>query len=495
MVDETAEDHIWIAAPYDPFSEREVTQNLVGKFMEQEDSIPSETASYTYDALYMLKAAYEAGATKDTLIDTIKGMVFNNLVIGDDITFDENGDRNDVAMITIAVDQGNFVSANEPIDTTGVIFAILDPEAEPIKIAIAGPMTGGGAQQGQYAMIGAEIAVDEIEAAGGILGHPIELVPMDDKGDPAEAATVAQRLVDDPDIQVVVGHLWSSATLAAMPIYDAAGMPVITPTSSNSTVTQQGWKNLIRVCLRDKIQAPQIAALLVNNKGSMNVAIFFANDDYGVGFRDEAKATVEELGGKVVYEAPYKPNVDKDFTVQLEAAVNAGADGILLGTQQAEGGLIVSQASQMGLFEDIPFFVGNAGLLYQLFLDYVDTTAEPHIFIGAPYDPFSERPVTQSFVAKFMEQEDSIPSETASYTYDALKMIARIINSGGTRETLVSRIKATTFNNLIIGDNITFDEFGDRNDTAMISIGVKDAAFYSTGETIDTTGVTFDIEQ
>ncbi len=231
-------------------------------------------------------------------------------------------------------------------------------------------MTGGGAQQGQYAMIGAEIAREEINAMGGINGRPIELVPMDDKGDPAEAATVAQRLVDDPRIEVVVGHMWSSATLAANPIYIEAGMPVITPTASNTAVTTQGWDNLIRVCLSDKIQAPQMAALLVNNKDVKKAAIFYANDDYGRGLLEQAKMTIGQLGGEVVYEAPYKPNVDKDFTVQLEAAVNAGADGILLAAQQAEAGLIVSQASQMGIFEDIPVFVGNAGMLYQLFLDH-----------------------------------------------------------------------------------------------------------------------------
>jgi branched-chain amino acid transport system substrate-binding protein len=354
-------------------------------------------------------------------------------------------------------------------------------------------MTGDGAQQGQYAMIGAEAARDEINAAGGINGQPIKLVAMDDKGDPAEAATVAQRLVDDKTVQVVVGHMWSSATLAAEPIYIKAGMPVLTPTASNVTVTHSGFNNLIRICLNDAIQAPQMAALLVNNLKATKIAVFYANDDYGRGLLDQAKKTAQALGAKVVYEAPYKPNIDKDFTVQLEAAVAAGADSVFLGSQQAEGGLIVSQASQAGIFDKIPTFVGNAGMLYQLFLDRVDKTAEEHIWLAAPYDVFSERPVVANFVKMFMEKENSLPSETASYSYDALHMIADAYNAGATRETLIAKIKTMTFTDLVVSDNVSFDQNGDRNELGMFAIRVKDGKFVSANTKIDTTNVTFDI--
>lgn len=361
------------------------------------------------------------------------------------------------------------------------------------KIAVAGPMTGDGAQQGQYAMIGAEFARDEINAEGGIDGKMIELVAMDDKGDPAEAATVAQRLVDDSSIQVVVGHMWSSATLAANPIYIKAGMPVLTPTASNSKVTAQGWANLVRICLKDTIQAPQMAALLVNNLKAKNIAVFYANDDYGRGLLDTAKKTAEELGASVVYEAPYKPNIDKDFTVQLEAAVAAGADSVLLGSQQAEGGLIVSQASQAGIFDKIPTFVGNAGMIYQLFLDRVDKDAEDHVYLVDPYDPFSERPVVKNFVAKFMEKENSIPSETASYSYDAIRIIAEAYKAGATRETLIEKIKSMDFKDmLVVSDNVTFDQNGDRNEKSMITVRVKDGKFVSGNMVIDITNVTFE---
>jgi branched-chain amino acid transport system substrate-binding protein len=353
-------------------------------------------------------------------------------------------------------------------------------------------MTGDGAQQGQYAMIGAQIAADEINAAGGINGQQIKLEAMDDKGDPAEAATVAQRLVDDKSVQVVVGHMWSSATLAAEPIYVKAGMPVLTPTASNIAVTHSGFTNLIRICLNDSIQAPQMAALLVNNLKAKKIAVFYSNDDYGRGLLDQAKKTAQQLGSSVVYEAPYKPGVDKDFTVQLDAAVAAGADSIFLASQQSEGGLIVSQASQGGIFDKIPTFVGNAGLLYQLFLDRVDKTAEDHLSIAAPFDPFADRPVVTSFDQKFAAKENSIPSETAAYSYDALIMIRDAYKAGATRATLVDKIKSMTFTDLVVSGNVSFDKNGDRNEKAMVIVRIKDGKFVSSSTPIDITNVTFD---
>ena len=365
-------------------------------------------------------------------------------------------------------------------------------EGEPIKLAVVGPMTGDAAQQGLYAMTGAEIALEEINAAGGIDGHPVELVKMDDKGDPTEAALVAQRIVDDESIFAVVGHMWSSPTLAAMPIYNEAGIPVLTPTASNKDVTAMGWDNLVRICLKDIIQAPQMAALLSNNLGAKKIAVFYANDDYGRGVLEQASLGFEQVGAEVVYEAPYKPNVDKDFTVQLTAALDAGADGILLGTQQEEGGLIMSQASQLGVFEQIPHFVGNAGMLYQLFLDRLDEESEQHIWIGAPYDMFRDKPHVKAFVETFQEREGSTPSETGSYTYDAVYIIKKAVEDGGaTKDNLIVTIKSMEFENMIVSDSVSFDENGDRNERGMFAVVVRDGKFTSGEMQIDVTGLTF----
>ena len=362
----------------------------------------------------------------------------------------------------------------------------------PFVVAVVGPMTGGGAQQGQYAMTGAQIAADEINAAGGINGQPIKLMPMDDQGDPSVAATVAQRLVDDPTVQVVIGHLWSSALLAAEPIYVKAGMPVLTPSASNVQVTHSGYNNVIRVCLNDAMGVPPAIAELVNNEKSKKIAVLYSNDDYGVGALAQAKTTAAQLGAQVVYAGAYKPNVDTDFTVQLTAAVASGADSMFLASQQTEGGLIVSQASKLGVFDKIPNWDANDGVMYQAFLDRVDSTAESHIMVVAPYDPFANRKPVQDFVNKFMaQQQNATPSETAWFSYDALKIVQDAYKAGATRATLIDKIKSMTFTDLLTSNSVTFDKNGDRAVVQMFNLGIKAGKFYSTGTTPDLTGVTF----
>jgi len=361
----------------------------------------------------------------------------------------------------------------------------------PFVVAVVGPMTGGGAQQGQYAMTGAQIAVDQINAAGGINGQPVKLEPMDDQGDPAVAATVAQSLVSDPNVQVVIGNLWSSALLAAEPIYVKAGMPVLTPSASNVAVTHSGFNNVIRVCLNDAMGVPPAVAELVNNEKSKKIAVLYSNDDYGVGALAQVKQVAAELGAQVVYAGAYKPNADTDFTVQLTAAVAAGADSMFLASQQTEGGLIVSQASKLGVFDKIPNWDANDGVLYQAFLDRVDATAESHILVVAPYDPFANRAPVQNFVSKFMaQQQNATPSETAWFSYDALMIARDAYAAGATRANLIDKIKGMTFTDLLTSDKVTFDQNGDRAVAQMFNLGIKNDKFYSTGTTPDLTGVT-----
>ena len=133
------------------------------------------------------------------------------------------------------------------------------------KIGIACPLTGTSATYGEIMLAGAQIAVDEINAAGGVNGHQLELVSLDDKNDPSEAALVAQRFCDMEDIQMVIAHGASSVTLAAAPIYEAAHMPFMSPASSAPALTQQGYSYYVRFGVRDDRVAPQIIAFLGNN--------------------------------------------------------------------------------------------------------------------------------------------------------------------------------------------------------------------------------------
>ena len=361
---------------------------------------------------------------------------------------------------------------------------------EPIYFGLTGPFTGGGASQGEFAEVGAMKAVEEINAAGGINGRPIELVIYDDKGDPQEAALVAQRYVDDPRITAVIGPLWSSCTMAAMPIYEEAGMPVLTPTSSADEVTQQGWTQLIRLGLRNAIQAPQRAAFLMNNMGRKKVAVFYANSANGRSALERTKEVAAQLGAEIVDEEPVNTGVDTDFTVQLTRAENAGADGIFITAQYNEGSLIVSQAAQLGLMTDQKIILVSSGaLLHDVVRERVGPDAQDGFYIVVPDDFFSDRPVVKELREYFEEVKGTAPNQTGAYSYDGLHVVARAMNEGATKETLIETIKSMTFTNLIIGDEIQWGPEGDRQDIKSAVVKVQDHEFVSAGMIVDTTGL------
>ena len=186
--------------------------------------------------------------------------------------------------------------------------------AEPLTIALATPMTGSSGAMGLNGNRGADVAVAEINAAGGIDGRPVRFEVFDDRGTPRDAATVAQRIADDEDKYFAVcGHVNSSATLAAMPIYSDAGTPVLCPSSSNPSITEQGWTDFIRLTGRDDYGAQEYSGFMINNLKKRKLGIFFVNNDFGRGLRNEIVKAVDVLHGQIAAEGTFTPNVDRDF--------------------------------------------------------------------------------------------------------------------------------------------------------------------------------------
>ena len=144
--------------------------------------------------------------------------------------------------------------------------------AEPIKIAVVGPMTGDAADYGHWLQRGTFLAAEEINKAGGVGGRKIELVLFDDLCQPAEAVMAGHRIAADESLFAVIGHVCSSATLAAGPIYDAAGLTVVTGSSTNPLVTEQGWTHLFRTITSDADQGPEIAKLGIEERALLELA-------------------------------------------------------------------------------------------------------------------------------------------------------------------------------------------------------------------------------
>jgi branched-chain amino acid transport system substrate-binding protein len=172
--------------------------------------------------------------------------------------------------------------------------------ADTIKFAAAGPMTGPSGETGQRMRAGIELAAKEINESGGIAGKQVTIDFYDDEGKPEGAASVAQKIASDPDVFAVIGHINSSASMAALPIYKRAGLTEISGNSSSWKLTHLGYANFFRVIIDDFAQAPVVVDEAVQKGGRKRLAIIYENSDYGKGVFDAASKEAKKLGVEIV---------------------------------------------------------------------------------------------------------------------------------------------------------------------------------------------------
>lgn len=357
-------------------------------------------------------------------------------------------------------------------------------EAGALVIAVAAPMTGDSAAMGQNAQRGADIAVAAINAAGGVAGKPVTYDILDDMGAPKEAASVAQRIVDAGKYAAVIGHVNSSCTLAAMPIYADAELPVLCGSSSNPAVTESGWQNIVRMTIRDDYGAQEYSAFAINNLGKKKLGVFFANDDYGRGLRDEMAKAAEALGGSFAAEAGFTPNSDKDFSAVISDFKSKGVDAFMLNCNYTEAGLFLGQAKGLGL-SGIPT-VGPDSLLYNEFITLSQGAAEG-AYVLAAYDPYAASPVTQAFMSGFDKAYGALPSQVAVFTHDFFNLIQAAVAGGATSKTLIAAAKSMSLK--AAGGTYSWDAKGDVKNRTFAVVTVKDGKFASTGQSVDARGL------
>ena len=186
----------------------------------------------------------------------------------------------------------------------------------PIKIGVIAGLSGAGTSYGLGIEQGAEMAVEEINADGGINGRMVELVIVDDASDPSQTVTAMQRLIDQEEVDVLVGGWGSSQVLAHQGTVEAAGVPYVIVGATNPNITSADNTWSYRVIKSDALQAREIADIAVNTLGCETIAIMFDSNDYGTGNRDIFVEGLSEIGVSVATEETYQTN-DKDFTAQL----------------------------------------------------------------------------------------------------------------------------------------------------------------------------------
>jgi branched-chain amino acid transport system substrate-binding protein len=195
-----------------------------------------------------------------------------------------------------------------------VLFSGCKKKEDVIKIGIAGPMTGAQAKMGTDFRNGVTIAADEWNSRGGILGKKIEIVIGDDQADPKQAVAVANKLVNE-GVAGIIGHFNSSCSIPASDVYNRAGIPMITPASTNPQLTERGYRGVFRVCGRDDQQGKVAAEFIINKLKIKRVAIIHDKTTYGQGLADEFKKNLGSAADVVYYGSITQG--DKDFKTVL----------------------------------------------------------------------------------------------------------------------------------------------------------------------------------
>lgn len=309
------------------------------------------------------------------------------------------------------------------------------PAGGTIKIATVGPITGDGAMWGTQQQQGVQLAVDDINASGGLLGMQVELVPFDDKGDGKEAVSVAQRIVNDASITAVIGHVYSGNTIAAGPIYTKGKVPLVAVAATNPSVVTEGGEYVFRINLSDASAGADMAEYLVNKRGFKNIAVLADQTDYSRGVYESFAAKAKELGAQIVSEQKFVGGQDKDFSVMLTTIKGTNPDVILACGYSAEAALIAQQMAALGM--TTPLAIPD-GATEPTFITLAGEAAEGTIAFSY-FNPTVDDPKIQELAQKYEARYKQEILTYVPYAYDAMMAIANAIKIAGSTERTAVR--------------------------------------------------------
>jgi len=338
------------------------------------------------------------------------------------------------------------------------------PGHEGIPIGFYGSLTGSTATFGQSGKNGATLALDEINAAGGVLGDRLALHVEDDRGEPAEAASAVSKLISRDHVVGLLGEAASSRTLAAAPIAQKSEIPMITPSSTNPQVTLVG-PYVFRVCFTDDFQGAMLARFAVRDlKAKTAVLLTDVRSDYSAGLGRAFRRAFEAAGGRIVGEQRYAEG-DTDFSAQLTQMRTTPADVVFVPGYYTDVGLIARQKKALGVPGTL---LGGDGWdsprLTEIGGDALDGA-----YFGNHYSPQDPDPAIRRFVGAYRARFGDVPDSVGALAYDAARLLADAIRrAGSTAGPRIREALAATAKFPGVTGELTFDL--ERNPIKPISI-------------------------
>ncbi len=336
----------------------------------------------------------------------------------------------------------------------GALMAFSAPAYAEITIAVAGPMTGQYASFGEQMKNGAEMAVKDINAAGGVNGEMLELSIGDDACDPRQAVNVANQFAGD-GVVFVAGHFCSGSSIPASAVYAEEQIVQISPASTNPAFTDdRPGEGIFRVCGRDDQQGETAGAYLAENYGDKNIAILHDRSAYGQGLAEETRRVLNEAGVEETMFEAFTAG-ERDYSALVSKLNSENIDAVYIGGYHTEAGLILRQMREQGLQAQL---ISGDALVTDEFWSITGDIGNGVLMTFSP-DPRAN-PNAQEVVAAF-EAQGVNPEGYTLYTYAAIQAWAKAANEAGSTDfaPVVENLDTMTFET-VIGD-LEFDDKGD----------------------------------
>jgi branched-chain amino acid transport system substrate-binding protein len=332
------------------------------------------------------------------------------------------------------------------------------PEVVTVKIGSASPLTGPQAHIGIDIKNGVQLAIDDLNAAALEIGGKkvkFELLAEDDEANPTKATTVAQKLAD-AKVAAVVGHFNSGASIPASKIYSDAGIPQISPSSTNPKYTQQGFKTTFRVVAHDDQQGPTMAKFAIEKLHTKSVAVIDDSTAYGQGLADAFEAAMKAAGAKIVARE-HTTDKDTDFTAILTTIKGHKPDLIMFGGIDPQAGPMAKQMASLGIKAK---FIGGDGIQTPNFIKLAGNAAEGTM-ASMPGLPMNQMPGGKAFLDKYKAKFNADVELYAPMGYDAVMVFVEAMKRAGSTESakFLPEIGKTSYQGVI--GPIAFDEKGD----------------------------------
>jgi branched-chain amino acid transport system substrate-binding protein len=335
---------------------------------------------------------------------------------------------------------------------------------ETIKLGAVQPLTGGASFFGQTVKGGLALGVEDINSRGGINGKKLEIIFYDSTSKPPIAATLAQRLIYEDKVPVVIGSASSLDTLAMMEVTEKSKFVLMVPSGASPLITGKGYKWVWRLALTDKLGAACLGKFIIQKPEWKRIAILYENTEYGRPPSELVAGIIKQSSGKQLVTMESYNRGDTDFHGQLLKIRGQNPDLLLTWGYYTEAALIARQVKEVALNVQL---LGNQSLGQTEYLELAGPAANGVLYLSSTSSYYNPDPRMQAFGKRYVDRFNRIPTDSSIDGYDGITVLAEVLRKAGTDpQKMQSALNTSTFKG--IGGDIKFDATGQAGRGAML---------------------------